>query len=177
MLDGILYILKEITVKNVIIGKQFETSENYEEFLKIIKEKKIQVRVVEEGSKILVEKDLFFDVLWPNSNQIVSDNSMNNNALVCKLTYKDFTMLFTGDIELEAEKVLVSKYKDTKTLKATILKVGHHGSKTSSTPDFLNLIKPKIAFIGVGKNNTFGHPNEEVLQRLKNLRSEDISNR
>ena len=176
MLDGILYILKEITVKNVIIGKQFETSENYEEFLKIIKEKKIQVRVVEEGSKILVEKDLFFDVLWPNSNKIVSDNSMNNNALVCKLTYKDFTMLFTGDIELEAEKVLVSKYKDTKTLKASILKVGHHGSKTSSTPDFLNLIKPKIAFIGVGKNNTFGHPNEEVLQRLKNLRSEDISN-
>lgn len=123
-----------------------------------------------------MEKDLFFDVLWPNSNKIVSDNSMNNNALVCKLTYKDFTMLFTGDIELEAEKVLVSKYKDTKTLKASILKVGHHGSKTSSTPDFLNLIKPKIAFIGVGKNNTFGHPNEEVLQRLKNLRSEDISN-
>ncbi len=156
-------------VKNVIIGKQFETSDNYKEFLSIIKERKIKVNVVEEGAKINIEKNLFFNVLWPNSKQMVTQNSINNNALVFKLNYKNFTMLFTGDIEEIAEKALVSKYKDTDILKCNILKVGHHGSNTSSTQKFLDLVKPGVALIGVGQNNKFGHPNGEVLQRLENI--------
>ena len=165
---GILYLLKEIKVDNVIISKQFEESENYNSFLEIVKEKNLKVHIVEAGNKINIEKNLYFDVLSPINNQVISKNSINNNALVCKLNYKKFSMLFTGDIEEETEKVLVSKYGDI--LRSTILKVAHHGSKSSSTQEFINLVKPKIALIGVGENNTFGHPNDEVLERLKNIR-------
>lgn len=154
----------------MIIGEQFENSENYLEFLKIIKEKNIKLNVVDEKAKINIEKDLYFNVLWPSNSQKIEENSINNNALVCKLNYKNFSMLFTGDIEEETEKILVSKYKNTNILKSNILKVGHHGSKTSSTTEFLELIKPKFALIGVGKNNTFGHPNQEILNRLEKLR-------
>ncbi len=169
-IGGIMTILEELSVKNIVIGKQYQDCENYKKFLNIVKEKKIKVNVVEKGSKIHIEKKLYFDVLWPNSSQIVSENSINNNALVCKLFYKNFTMLFTGDIEEEAEKLLISQYKNTDYLKSTILKVAHHGSKTSSAKDFLDLVNPKIALIGVGKNNNFGHPNEETIKKLENLR-------
>ncbi len=170
MYGGIIAILKELEVKSVIISKQFENSENYEEFIKVVKEKNINVKVVEAGTKINIEKNLYFDVLWPDNSQPITENAINNNALVCKLNYKDFTMLFTGDIEKEAEKILVSKYKNTNFLKSNVLKVAHHGSKTSSTQEFLKLVNCKIALIGVGENNNFGHPNDEVLQRFKNLR-------
>ena len=78
-------------------------------------------------------------------------------------------MLFTGDIEEIAEKELINKYKGTNKLKATVLKVAHHGSKSSSIQEILKQIKPKIALIGVGANNTFGHPNSGVLERLQKL--------
>lgn len=154
----------------MIIGKQFEKSENLEKFLEIAKSKNILVSVVEVSSRINIEKNLYFDVLWPNSLQSISENSINNNALVCKLNYNNFSILFTGDIEEEAERVLISKYVDRNTLKSTVLKVAHHGSKSSSTEEVLKLVQPKIALIGVGENNTFGHPNSDVLNRLDKLR-------
>ena len=66
MLGGLLYVMQEIKVRNIIIGKQYETSENYKKFITIIKDKNIQVKTVEAGQKINIEKNLFFDVLWPN---------------------------------------------------------------------------------------------------------------
>lgn len=83
-------------------------------------------------------------------------------------------MLFTGDIEEIAEKQILEEYKNLNILKSTILKVGHHGSKTSSSQSFLEAVKPKIALIGVGENNTFGHPNDVVIERLTNLRYKNI---
>lgn len=156
-------------MKNVIIGKQFEDSANYQEFIKIVKERKVKVQVVEAEQRIKIEKDLYFDVLWPSSKKVISENSINNNSLVCKMVYQNFSMLFTGDIEEIAEKAILEKYKDTNILKSTILKVAHHGSKSSSTQEFLNKVKPKIVLIGVGKNNTFGHPNIGVLERLERM--------
>lgn len=167
---GILYLLQEIKVNNIIIGKQFENSENYQKLLEIIKEKRIKIIQLEAKQRLNIEKELYFDVLWPDSSKAIAKNSINNNALVCKLNYKKISMLFTGDIEEAAEEILVSKYKNS--LKSTILKVGHHGSKTSSTKEFLQLVKPRIALIGVGKNNKYGHPNEEVIERLKKLNCE-----
>lgn len=161
-------------VKNVIIGKQFEDSENLQEFLKIVNKKKINVRLVEAGNKINIDKKLYFEVLWPDSSKSILKNSINNNAMVCKLNYKNFSMLFTGDIEEEAENIITSQYKETKNLNSIILKVAHHGSKTSSTEKFLKLVKPKLAIIGVGENNKFGHPNDEVIQKLEELRSYNI---
>lgn len=168
---GLLTVLQELKVSNVIIGKQFENSENYQKFLKIVKDKKINVNIVNSKCKINVEKNLYLDVLWPNDFESITENSINNNALVFKLYYKNFSMLFTGDIEKEAEDILVSKYKETDALKSTVLKVGHHGSKSSSTEQFLKLVSPKIALIGVGKNNRYGHPNMEVMERFQSLRS------
>ncbi len=91
-----------------------------------------------------------------------------------KLKYNNFTMLFTGDIEKIAEEEITNKYIKTNKLKSIILKIAHHGSKTSTMQEFLNLVKPQITLIGVGKNNNFGHPNDEVLKRLEDLRVQDI---
>ena len=87
-------------------------------------------------------------------------------------------MLFTGDIEEIAEKQIIQDYSSRlEILDSTILKVEHHGSKTSSIQEFLNAVRPKIALIGVGENNMFGHPNIEVLKKIHNMRSKNISNR
>ena len=167
-------IMKNLKVKNVIIGKQFEDSENLQEFLKIAKEKNVKVNVVEAGDKISIEKNLYFHVLWPDSSNIITEKILNNNALVCKLYYKNFSMLFTGDIEEVAEKELIKKYADKNVLDSMVLKVAHHGSKTSSIKEFVDLVKPKIAVIGVGKNNLYGHPSSEVIERLSDMRGENF---
>lgn len=167
---ALLYAMQKIRVENIIIGKQFENSINYQKFIKIVKEQNIKVYVVEAGQRINIEEDLYFDVLWPSSKRTIRENRINNNSLVCKMVYKDISALFTGDIEVIAEKSILTKYKNTNILESTILKVAHHGSKSSSTEEFLRAIKPKIALIGVGKNNTFGHPNAGVLERIEEKR-------
>lgn len=171
---GLMYILKNLKVKNIIIGKQYEEYENYKEFIKIAKDKKINIRVVEAGEKITIEKNLYIDVLWPiNREKMVIQNAINNNSLVFKLRYIDFSMLFTGDIEEIAEKEILDNYKEnTEFLKSTILKVAHHGSKTSSTKEFINIVKPKYAVIGVGKDNKFGHPSNVTIENLKTINTE-----
>ena len=159
--------MQKLKVEKIIIPKQFEESENYKKFLGIVKERKIKVHIVEMGQKINIEKDLYFDILWPNSGNIISENIINNNSLVCKMVYKNFSAIFTGDIEKITEEEILEQYKNSDKLKSTILKVAHHGSKSSSIKEFLNAVKPKIAIIEVGKNNTFGHPNEDVIKRIE----------
>lgn len=166
--------MQEIKIKNIIIGKQFEDSDNLQELLKIAKEKKSKVKIVEAGEKIKIEDNLYFDVLWPEQEKMITENILNNNSLIAKLVYKSFSMLFTGDIEEIAEKQILKDDKKSKLLKSTILKVAHHGSKTSSIQEFLEKVKPKIALIGVGENNKFGHPNHQVLERLNKLRKQNI---
>lgn len=107
-------------------------------------------------------------ILWPKETQI-QNNILNNNSIVAKLNYKGTSILFTGDIEEIAEKEILSEYKNNTTLQAIILKVAHHGSKSSSIQAFLEAIEPKIALIGVGKDNKFGHPNDGILERLQKL--------
>ncbi|MBI4352068.1 MAG: MBL fold metallo-hydrolase [Elusimicrobia bacterium] len=93
-----------------------------------------------------------------------SDNkTVNNCSITFKLSYRDSSLLFTGDLQDDMEKVLVERYGDE--LKADVLKVGHHGSKYSSTKVFLDTVKPDRAYIEVGKNN-YGHPTQEALGRL-----------
>ncbi|MBQ9658124.1 MAG: hypothetical protein IJV31_05075 [Clostridia bacterium] len=165
--------MEELKVNTVVISRQGEDSENYQRFKEIVKDKKINVMVVGQGDKLKIEKDLYFDIIWPNNSKLITENVLNNNSIVCKLYYKNFSMLFTGDIEEASEKQILQVYRNNlSVLKSTILKVGHHGSKTSSTQDFINAVNPKIALIGVGENNKFGHPNEVVLERLENLGSQ-----
>lgn len=166
---GLLYLMEEIKVKNIIIGKQYQACDNYKKFIQIINNKNINVKVVEAGDRIEIEKEVYFDIIWPCSDIVISENAINNNSLVCKLVFKKFSMLYTGDIEEIAEKAIISKYKKTGTnmLKSNILKVAHHGSKTSSTQEFLKLVKPQYALIGVGKDNKFGHPSDITIENLK----------
>ena len=165
---ALLYIIQELKVEKVIIGRQYEISENYNKFKEIVKEKNIKVQVVETGDKIKIEKNIVLDILWPSSNSMISENAINNNSLVCKLNYKKFSILFTGDIEKVAEDKIVSKYMSNKNcLNSTVLKVAHHGSKTSSTIDFLNAVNSKYALIGVGENNKFGHPADSTIKNLQ----------
>ena len=159
--------MKEMKVKNAIITKQIEDSDNFQEFLKTANEENVNIILVEAGDKIQIENNLYLDVLWPNSKYYISENPLNNNSLVCKLKYKDFSMLFTGDIEEIAEKEILKLYKDR--LKANVLKVAHHGSKTSTSKEFLEAVSPQIALIGVGENNEFGHPHELTLERLNDI--------
>ena len=170
---GILPILEEFKVGQVFITKQEEKSENYETFLEIVKEKNLKVREVKAGDKITIG-EVTFHILWPMEKQI-EENILNNNAMVMKLQYKSFSMLFTGDIEEVAEKKILDTYKNhLDMLKATVLKVAHHGSKSSSTEEFLKAVNSKVAIIGVGENNMFGHPNNAVLERLQAFRHADF---
>jgi len=166
-----MYVMKNIKVNKVIIAKQIESSEAYLEFIEVIKNKNIEVRVVKAGDRINIEKNLCFDVLWPDLNNLISENAINNNSIVGKLRYRNFSMLFTGDIEEIAERKILELYEDNlQTLKSNVLKIAHHGSKSSSIKEFLEVVKPKIALIGVGKNNLYGHPAGDVIERLDKIR-------
>ena len=132
--------------------------------------KKINVIVVKRGDVIKVDNYVEIKILYPESKLYFDD--INSNSIVAKLKYNKFTMLFTGDVESQAEERIVKIAK--KELKSTILKVAHHGSKTSTIEEFIEAVKPEIALIGVGKNNKFGHPNDEVIKRIKNFRSKNI---
>ena len=164
---GLLTILEEIKVEKVLIAKQEEQSENYKRFLNIVKEKNIPVIVGKRGDKINIEKDLYLDILFPESEQI-EENVINNNSLVFNIYYNNFSMLFTGDIEEIAEKRIIEITNKSR-LKADIIKIPHHGSKTSSTRELLEIVLPKIALIGVGKDNLFGHPSSETIDKLDEL--------
>ena len=124
---GILTVMQELKVKKAIIARQFENSNNYKKFIKLAQEKKIKVIVVEAGDVINIEKDIKLKVLWPDSKNKINENVLNNNSLVCKLEYKSFSIMLTGDIEKIAENAILTKYKNNaKILKANILKVAHH---------------------------------------------------
>ena len=164
--DGFKYLLNNIKVKNIIVSKQYELTNNFEEIMSIARNKKINVLKVEAGNVIQIDKYVRFKIFNPG-RKLTDD--INDNSIVMKLEYNNFSCLFTGDISKQIEQDLVNKYGNE--LKSIILKVAHHGSKTSSDESFIKQVSPKISLIGVGKNNKFGHPNEGVLQILKYINS------
>lgn len=164
---GILTIMEKVKVKNIIISEQAEHSENYERFKKLMIHKKIRLIEVKKGDKIKIGRYSEFKILFPTS-RLLSENPLNNNSIVAQFNYNNFKMLFTGDIEKLAEQQILKAEKAE--IRADILKVAHHGSKTSSIPEFIKAVRPKIALIGVGKNNTFGHPNQQTIKNLENIK-------
>lgn len=162
---GIFTILKKLAVKNVCISANGQESENYNECMQIVEEKNLNVIFVNAGDRIKIDNYTYLDILWTGDSSI-SENIINNYSITCKIIYKNYDILFTGDIESVAEEKLINLYNNGE-LKSDVLKVAHHGSKSSSTENFIKLVSPKIALIGVGKNNTFGHPNNGVINRLE----------
>lgn len=165
-IGGLIYILENMKVKKILIGVQPEISDQLQDFVSIANKKKVKIITLKKGDEIEIDKNIKIDVLWPDNNNLIYENILNNNSLVFKLIYNNFSMLFTGDIEKIAEEKITKIYSD-KILNSNIIKLPHHGSKTSSISNFIDEVNPQIALIGVGKNNKFGHPSNEVINRLE----------
>lgn len=119
---GLFYLMENMRIENIVIGKQYEMTENLEQLIELAKNHKINIINVIQGNNIVAEKNLYLEILWP-TDKLISDNAINNNSLVIKLKYNSFSMLFTGDIEKVAEEAILKQGID---LKADILKVAHH---------------------------------------------------
>lgn len=166
---------KQFTVKEVYDNGIASTSKLYLNYLKEIKAAKISHKTLSAGDHLDFGEGVYFDVLYPTKDIVKAVNNgkqksdPNNESIVGRLIYKDFTMMFTGDAEKVVEDYLV-KTVTAKKLSAKILKSGHHGSYTASTKDFLAAVKPEYALISAGEptdkrgGNTYGHPHVEPLE-------------
>ncbi len=166
-LNGLIDVLKKYKVGEVIDPCLAEPHANYQEFLRLIEEKQIPHLCAQTGQKIKLAEDVVLDILYPfESLEGVSLKNTNDSSIVAKLSYGQNKILLTGDAEKKTESQLINKQID---LSAQILQVGHHGSKTSTSAEFLQAVRPEVAVIQVGKDNRYGHPHQEVLDRLKNI--------
>ena len=167
--EGIISLLKKIKVNKIIIGIQNELNNLYFEVLDIAAKKNIPIITLKANEEIIID-EAKFKILYPKAK--VEDNNLNNSSLIIKGNFYNTSILFTGDSELEEEINLIKMYKNNPNiLKCDLLKVGHHGSKTSSSNNFLSIIKPSISIISCGIDNKFGHPNETTLCNLNNIKS------
>lgn len=123
-----------------------------------------EVSLVRRGSTIDLG-DVQIDILFPEQVFEISDR--NVNSIVLTLKYGDIQFLLTGDVGVEQERHLINEYGSE--LKSDVLKLGHHGSKTSSDQHFLEIVSPEVAIVSAAKNSKYGHPAPEVIDRLKSL--------
>jgi len=160
-IGGLLPVLNHTKVDMFIDSGTVSTTQTYEALLKTIEKKKIKYQTAQPG-EINLDPEIKFEILSQIDNTFITDS--NNNSIVIKLQYKNVSFLFAGDIGEKAEKLYIKKYEEK--LRSTILKVAHHGGKNATSINFLNYVQPEFAIISCGKNNPFGHPSEEVLERL-----------
>ncbi|MDP4010504.1 MAG: MBL fold metallo-hydrolase [Candidatus Spechtbacteria bacterium] len=160
-MGGLISVLESFEVGSVFVGSNIADTELSRVFWQTIKDKDIPVVLVKAGDSFELEPDINMSVVspWGGLSATASDN---DSSLVMKLVYKEDSFLFTADIEKPTEYKLVFGGAD---ISAEVLKVGHHGSNSSSTKYFLSKVNPKISVIQVGENN-YGHPRKEVLGRL-----------
>ncbi|MFH1416652.1 MAG: ComEC/Rec2 family competence protein [Elusimicrobiota bacterium] len=146
----------------------------YEELLTAVKKKKIKYELVKAGydDKIKLGSEITCRVFSPPPDHYHqgTNSDCNNSSVLLKISYGEVAFLFPGDLESEGEIYCAKKYGHE--LEANILQVGHHGSATSSTRPFLEMVMPEVAVIPVGKNNTFGHPNPAALSNLEAIGAE-----
>ena len=163
-IGGMAEIINEFVVDKIYMPKVAHTSKTYENLLLTIKNKNLKVNTAKAGTTIDLGNKIKIEVMAPNSENY---NNLNDYSAVVKIEYENVSFLFAGDAEAISEKEMVEKYGNK--LKANVLKVGHHGSTTSTTLNFLNTVSPEYAIISVGENNSYGHPNQETLDKLKNI--------
>lgn len=169
-LGGLLYVVKKYEVGTVVLPKIIDKTKNYKIFLQSVKDNKIPIVFAEAGQTIIYN-DIKLDILSPDEKLLTwSKTNINNASVVSRLIVPGVSLLLTGDIEAPTENYLAKKYGGA--LTADVLKVGHHGSKTSSSITLLDFVKPKIAIISVGAKNMFGHPNPLTLKRLSGVKVE-----
>lgn len=140
----------------------------YENLLDAMFLKNIQANPLHEGVYIDMPGEAKIEVYWPRQGMEDFDD-LNNVSAILKLTYGDTSFLFTGDAEKSEEKAVLENGAD---LSATVLDCGHHGSKTSTSQEFLEMVNPQAAVISCGKDNKYGHPHDETLEALAGIGSE-----
>lgn len=159
-IGGLEGVIREFDVKNVLLPEKEHTTRIYEKLLDAIADKNLKVTIPKVGERCSLG-EASFQIISPSRDY--GDN-LNNWSIGIRLVYGETSFVLCGDAEKEAEQdILLSGLP----LKADVLKVSHHGSSTSSSPEFINAVSPRYAVISCGKNNDYGHPHKETLDLLK----------
>lgn len=167
-------VIAQYGVKELVYNGIPSTSKYFINALKAAKANGTQQVKVKAGDVLDFGNGVSFEIVSPNQSLIDDDTAaikakkkvdVNNESVVGRLTFGNFAMLFTGDAEGPVEKTMAASYG--KKLKCQVLKAGHHGSKTSSTAEFLKLVQPESVVMSLGVNNQYGHPHEALLNRLQ----------
>ena len=162
-IGGLPEVIRNFEVGNVYMPNKTANTKIFEELLNVIENKGLKITIAEGIYSIIDENNLKFAILGP-----VKDNYSNTNdySIVSKIEFINTSFIFTGDIEKEAEMDLLEAGYN---LKSDVLKVAHHGSSTSNTEEFLEEVAPKYSVISLGKDNAYGHPHKEILERLNKI--------
>ena len=157
-IGGLSEVINKFDIGNIYMPKCVSTSKTYENLLETILNNNLSVKTAKSGVSILNEKDLKINILSP----VKEYSDLNNCSAVIKLTYKNRSFLFMGDAE-EAVEVDI-----TEDVAADVIKVGHHGSDTSSSYEFVQRVNASYAIISVGEDNQYDHPYEFIIERWEN---------
>lgn len=170
-LNGLVEVLERYKVDLILYTGVEHTSVAYEEFKSLIKEKQIPVKIAQAGQVIeLGHDETQMQILWPalaSAGALAGKPNMNATSIIAQLVYKESEFLFMGDAEFDAENELIAFYSEN--LESDVLKIGHHGSKTSTSLEFLKSVSPKASVISVGLKNKYKHPAEITLQNLQSV--------
>jgi competence protein ComEC len=161
-IGGASAVLKEMKVKSVVFPQGADFSEAEKDLIVQAKNNNSEIVFTKAGDSWLIG-DSVFQVLSPFGGEMGDDVGKNDGSIVLFAKVGGLNWLFTGDLEEQGEGQLIKSYPD---LKADVLKIAHHGSKTSSTDLFLAGMKPRIGVISAGRNNRYGHPHNVVMNRL-----------
>jgi len=168
---GLVEVLERYKVKQVLEPGVPYDSAIYQEWLRLVEDKGIEYNIAQAGQEINLGSGIKMEVLNPPASLWEgTSHDVDNNGVVLRLSWGKLSFLFTADIREEVEFELIGQRAN---LRSTVLKVAHHGSKTSTSPQFLAAVDPEVAVISVGADNTFGHPSPEVTERLIDRLGED----
>ncbi len=162
-IEGLNEVLQNYTVDNVFINKVYKESDIVDKTLELVESYDIYNAGLNSQTDFVID-GIKFDVLWPNNSvDIFNIAESNDLSIGLLISYENFTLFTSGDLSTDIEDSLVTNITQT----VTILKVGHHGSNTSTSQYFLSKLKPKHCIIQSGKDNSYGHPSNKVIDRLE----------
>jgi len=160
---GFLDVLKTYKVGKVFESGTLTDSKIYQNLKEELKINNVQSILAKRGMKLDLGGGVIINILFPDRN--VASWTTNDGSIIARLSYGDISIMLTGDSTIKTEKIVLAE-NSIKQLQSSVLKVGHHGSRTSSSDDFVKIISPKYAFISNGKNNKYGHPHQDTLDTL-----------
>lgn len=162
-LIGLVEASRRYTIKHVLYGGVSSTDPAYQEWLRIVQEQHVPMTIAQRGMQFQFS-DTTLNILYPFDAIQYDEKDQNKNSIVAQLKYQNTSFLFTGDAPEEIEQQLL---RQPDTLKSDVLKVGHHGSRYSSSLEFLQAVMPQFAVIEVGAGNDYGHPHASTIKRLQ----------